>query len=234
VLQHWTCLFKGPLLVQKYLKGDELLPAEIQTLESMIVVYRQRLSSLSWFMKCLNESIAREANKEDECTGHFWEARFKSQALLTEHALIACMAYVDLNPIRASMADTPEQSDHTSIKERIRSCFALEAAVEEQLQQNTLMRFDLPLKPLARFEGSVRNKEQLGIMFALQDYLGLVDYTGRAIHPGKRGAIPDHLPPILQRLGLNATDWLEQASGFEKLYERCHSRRCQSKRCHSA
>jgi REP element-mobilizing transposase RayT len=233
VLKHWTCLFKGPLLVQKYLKGEELSPAEIKTLNSMITVYRARLSSLSWFMKCLNESIAREANKEDACTGHFWEARFKSQALLTEQALLACMAYVDLNPIRAAMADTPEQSDHTSIKERIRPGFELEAAVQEQLQQNTLMRFNLPLKPLACFEGSIRNEEQQGILFDLKNYLELVDYTGRAIHPTKRGAIPDHLPPILQRLELNAADWLEHATQFEKHYEKCHSRRYQSKRCHS-
>jgi REP element-mobilizing transposase RayT len=230
VLKHWTSLFKGPLLVQKYLNGEELLPVERSTLDSTIAVYRNRLSSLSWFMKCLNESIAREANKEDDCTGHFWEARFKSQALLTEQALIACMTYVDLNPIRAAMAETPEQSDHTSIKERIRPSFELESAVQEQIQQHCLMRFDLPLKPLARFEGSVRNEEQLGILFDLKDYMALVDYTGRAIHPTKRGAIPEHLPPILQRLELNAADWLEHASGFEKLYERHHSRRCQARK----
>jgi hypothetical protein len=110
----------------------------------------------------------------------------------------------------------------------------MEAAVQEQLQQNNLMRFDLPLKPLARFAGGVRNEEEPGILFELKDYLELVDYTGRAIHPMKRGAIPDHLPPILQRLELNATDWLEHAAGFEKLYEKCHSRRCQSKLRNSA
>jgi REP element-mobilizing transposase RayT len=104
VLKRWTALFKGPLLVQKHKAGDSLLPAEQNTLNSLIEVYRERLTSLSWFMKCLNESIAREANKEDDCTGHFWESRFKSQALLTEEALLSCMAYVDLNPIRAAMA----------------------------------------------------------------------------------------------------------------------------------
>jgi REP element-mobilizing transposase RayT len=221
-LQRWTSLFKGPLLVQKYLKGDDLLDIEQQMVDEISEVYRKRLTSISWFMKCLNEPIARAANKEDNCTGHFWESRFKSQALLSEEALLSCMAYVDLNPIRANMAATPEASEHTSIKERLNPKFNLESAVTLQIKQQCLQRFvisaGLTPKPLAKFEGDINQKDQRGILFSLKDYLELVDYTGRLLHPNKRGLISEALPPILKRLNLDQKSWLEQATKFKDHY----------------
>ena len=69
--------------------------------------------------KLLNENIARSANYEDKCTGHFWEFRYKSQVVLDEKAVLSAMAYTDLNPIRAAMVATPKTSDHTGIKLRV-------------------------------------------------------------------------------------------------------------------
>jgi hypothetical protein len=89
-------------------------------------------------MKCLNESIARKANKEDGCTGHFWESRYKSQALLSEEALLSCMAYVDLNPIRTRLCNTPEASDHTSIKAHIVPSFDLMKTTNDEIKRQRL------------------------------------------------------------------------------------------------
>jgi hypothetical protein len=138
--------------------------------------------------------------------------------LLSEEALLSCIAYVDLNPIRASMCNTPEASDHTSVKERIAPNFDLKKATDDEIKQQRLQRFDLPLKPLARFEGNETAREQIGILFNLKDYLQLVDTTGRMIRPDKRGAIPINLSPILQRLSINRQQWLQQSQQFEILY----------------
>jgi len=120
VLRRWTQLFTGPELVQRYRAHPEnLCAAELARLDLWVATYRERLIDLSWFMRVLNEPIARQANAEDGVTGRFREGRFKSHALLDEQAVLTAMAYVDLNPIRAKMAETPEASAYTSVAERI-------------------------------------------------------------------------------------------------------------------
>ncbi len=127
IITRWCLVTKGHEVATKYMNGDTLIEGERILLDELLAEWHERLSSISWFMRCLNEEIARRANREDECRGAFWEGRFKSQALLDEQALIACMMYVDLNPIRAGIADTPATSDFTSIQERIS---ALKASAE--------------------------------------------------------------------------------------------------------
>jgi REP element-mobilizing transposase RayT len=120
IAAQWGKLHKITLLVNRYLRNQITSQAESIEAKKCIETWRERLTDISWFMRSLNEHLARQANEEDGCTGRFWEGRFKSQALLDEAAVLTCMSYVDLNPIRAAMAETPEESDFTSIQQRIR------------------------------------------------------------------------------------------------------------------
>ena len=97
----------------------ELMEARVANV-LWIAETRKRLSSLGWFMKCLKEPLARLANKQDECTGAFFEGRFKSIAILDEESLLSVCAYIDLNPVAAGIAATPEESDHTSVQARVK------------------------------------------------------------------------------------------------------------------
>jgi REP element-mobilizing transposase RayT len=99
VITRWYLLFNGYLLVGRNLTEDKISPAHFDVVEKLVELWQTRLYDISWYMKCLNEHIARQASKEDKCTGRFWEGRFKSQALLDD-----IMAYVDLNPILAGIA----------------------------------------------------------------------------------------------------------------------------------
>ena len=118
VIERWHRLFRGNLLSQRFSRGEKLDRAEWQVLAEVVAKWHERLISISWFMRCINEPVAREANREDNVTGRFWEGRYTSQALLDEKALAACMVYVDLNPIRAQMATTPEASDQMNKRGR--------------------------------------------------------------------------------------------------------------------
>jgi REP element-mobilizing transposase RayT len=199
VVQRWHRLHKGTLLTQMFARGDTIGKGQRLTLDNTITEYRRRLHDISWLMRNLNEYIARQANKEDECTGRFWEGRFKSQALLDEAALLSCMAYVDLNPIRTKIAKTPETSKHTSIKKRL-----------ESIKQNTSSHSLMP------FVGNERQDMPKGIAFSLKDYCEIVDITGKIIRHDKAGHIDQQQQPILKRLGISDEQWLTLTTEFEK------------------
>ncbi len=224
IMERWCALFKGPLLVQRYRSGEPLSAPEKSTVLDIVQVWRGKLSSISWFMRCLNQTIARQANLEDECTGKFWECRFTSQALKTEEALLSCMAYVDLNPIRAEMAESPETSEYTSIQERINPVFNLKQAIERQTQSGDLLDFKAALKPLLHFGGGVMGQAQTGILYAWQDYLELVDWTGRVVRTDKRGFVKAELPPILERLEISPDQWRINTTLFEVIHARRFNR----------
>lgn len=167
--------------------------------ERKLEQWRHRLMDISWFMRCLNEPIARYSNKEDEKKGRFWEGRFKSQALLDEGALLSAMVYVDLNPIRAQIAKTPEESDFTSIQERLKT-FAKHLKYGSARQPSSLVSFD---------DINITHGMKSLIDFKLLDYFELVESTGRMLHQDKKGSIPSTLPPLLLRLGLKPQYWLQ-------------------------
>ncbi len=192
--------------------------------------YRQRLSDVSWMMRQLAEKIARLANKEDDCTGRFWEGRFRCVPLLDEAAMIGCSAYVDLNPVRAGIAETPEQSDYTSIQDRIVSEKARKRRSKGKRKNRPLFRRDGWLAPIdirqrsdpgPKVSQSGRRASDKGFLpMNLQKYLELVDWTGRQISGGKRGKIPAACAPILKRLGLDRDSWCHLVNEFGKLFRR--------------
>ena len=196
---------------------------------------RKRLSDVSWWMRCTAENIARRSNKEDQCTGRFWEGRYRAVLLLDETSLLACAAYVDLNPVRAAMAKTPEASKFTGAKDRIddlktRSKNAPAHATQdwERSRRRQQSGWLSPIEINERTDKTGpnlnptnRRASQKGFLsIPLAKYLDLLDWTGRQLRLNKRGSIPDHLAPILERLGINGECWCDLVQKFGKLFKR--------------
>ena len=157
---------------------------------------RRRLSNLSWFMRCLKEPIARRANQEDDCTGRFWEGRFKVQAILDSVALLSCMAYVDLNPLRLGKRNRPINSPHTSA--HIRS------------HRNPNRR----LKPIVGAVGS-----QL-LDISEQCYASLLEASANWITRDSRRNRNHSARKVLARMRVSPASWVNQMLGVESAYYR--------------
>jgi len=202
VAKRWRLLFP----YRRKASGEPEDPSkdEIEALvgqPQVISEYRRRLSSISWFNRCLNENIAKRANREDDVTGRFWEGRFSCQRVFDTAGILACAAYVDLNPVRAKVAKTPEASEFTSIEQRIKQHFYPKHP-------------NLGSIPLVAIEEITEGS------FTLEEYLNLVDETGRLIANGKRGALSKELLPILERLKVKPEDWVDSALNLRRKFKR--------------
>jgi len=124
---------------------------------------RETLGSLSMFMKYLKQPIAHRANKEDDCSGHFFESRFYSGALLDESAVIAAMVYVDLNPVKAQIVQDISEYEAASGSARVK------------LAKNSLARLAAAIQPLV--SGLTRERPALSI--TLRAYLDIVNDCSR-------------------------------------------------------
>ncbi len=202
VASRWVRLFPATV-------NGEIDPIACETKEQNLLgnaerleICRQRLGSLAWFMRSLNEPIARRANQEDACTGRFWEGRYKCQALLDDAAVLTCMSYVDLNPIRAGMAENLETSSHTSALRRI-------AQVTTDTQDATQL--------LSCIHSSLSSPT---LPLTVADYLEVIDWTARLTRADKRGAINAAEPTVLRKLGLTERQWSTQVLGTETRYWR--------------
>ncbi|AJQ94195.1 transposase [Gynuella sunshinyii] len=233
VVERWLQLYNGDVLINRWLAARKTMSAaELQVVSVTIAQWRERLCSISWFMRGVNETIARMANEEDNCKGRFWEGRFKSQALLDEGALLTCMAYVDLNPVRAAMADDLIDSDFTSIQQRLFDYAkykttqtktateqTLTQRVSKQRQLKRELKLDhLPESPLMPFSGRQQDSIHAALPFTREDYFDLIDTTGRCLRDDKRGAIHPDTEKLISRLGIDPNQWLKHVQSYGRSY----------------
>jgi len=204
VLERWHQIYNGTELTQRFLRQDHrgnLSEAELKTVRESVKIYRQRLFDVSWFMRCLNEFIAREANKEDKCTGRFWEGRFKSQALLDEKAVLACMIYVDLNPVKAGLATSLDTSTHTSIFHRIQS-------QKQNTQPSDLMSFI----------GNTSKRKLKDLPLHFHDYLALAKASVLALKGDRQDNRHLTESTILNRFDIEPQNWSTLVTEFEQCF----------------
>jgi REP element-mobilizing transposase RayT len=204
VLLRWRHFYKCPPVVRHYLDGDygdDLPPGTLHQLQQLAALYRSRLQSISWFMRMLNEYIARRANKEDNCKGYFWERRFRSQAILDEKALASVMAYVDLNPIRAKIAKSLESSKYTSIQYRLNA-----------RRVNKTPKFLMP------FKSQVNSKTKNVIPFEFEDYITLLRNTLQTNKERSLTTLPRLPSLVFERFGITRQNWQMVTSNFESLF----------------
>lgn len=200
VAKRWLSLFPPRSHERKeFLKERRYLDA-IKDGTERIELFRTRLSSISWFNRCTNEFLACVANTEDNCTGRFWEGRFKCQRVEDVKAALACATYVDLNPVRAGKADSAAKSDYTSIQERLGG----------QPQNSRMVYVPMPLVGIGILTHG---------MLTETDYHLLVELSAQIVVPGKAYRT-DQIEKILDRVGISLEAWCLLVSKLSKLFPR--------------
>jgi REP element-mobilizing transposase RayT len=203
VIQRWHSIHPNKTITAMYLDTKQrgtLSPIQLSTVRKIAKIYRERLTSISYFMKALNQYIALKANREDHCSGRFWESRFKSQALLDDRAILSCMIYVDLNPIRAGIATTLENSHFTSIKKRLKSI-----KLGKQPSELRCLK--------TQFESSANS-----INIELSYYIELIRQTATRLKNNRQVNSPDMKieSNLLRQLGIEEKNWLILSSHIEE------------------
>ena len=230
IARRWWNLFPGRK--NKHGTAAEPTQKELKTLQAnkkRLRELRSRLSHISWYMRCLCEVIARRANVEDDCTGRFFQGRFKCQKLMDESAVLACCIYVDLNPIRAGVALTPETSEYTSAYDRIQAMRQHDhsrsqrgKATSETSEQVLARDGWLSLFPESESNQSKQPRRRASnngfLPMSVEQYMELLDWTGRQVRDKKRGKIPIELAPILERLQIGQTTWLDVLENFGRRF----------------
>lgn len=229
-IQRWTRLFSRNAAAMETATRNRSSKSARDYRRKLIEQWRERLTDISWFMRCVNENVARRANREDDCTGRFWEGRFKSQALLDEKALVTCMAYVDLNPIRAGMSELPEESDFTSIQERL--VHYARRVKNPTPDQKNLSRhyqgyfesnrtFKTTGARLMSFDTGQGNEEGSFLPLRQRDYFDLLDWSASRL-PGKYRAVDlearKTANELLQRLEIGPAAWVDAILSFHKYF----------------
>ena len=211
VARRWLTLFPVRDLAGKPLPVADARVRERAADPDWISRTRKKLGNLGWFMKCLKEPLARLANKEDGCTGAFWEGRFRSVAVLDVEHLLATAAYIDLNPLAAGVAPTPEAPQHTSFHTRLdhaksEGTLATLRDGLSTLTRNPHQEERLWLLPTDDLRDRGGTRPGLATGCTLSCYVRLIDWTSRLIRAGKA-----HLDPasrsLFERLGVDPDSW---------------------------
>ena len=179
---------------------------------------RRKLRDVSQFMKELKQFVAQEINKLEGVPGQLWAGRFKAKRIEDPAALVEVMAYVDLNPFRAGLCETPEAGRHTSLSARLgwlhrereeSSAAAATAGAPAPPAEGWLLPLDAAASQ-RRCGEAVAGRRSGGVAvvaagLTLPLYLKILDGISRRLKHGRR-RMDASAASLLDRLGVDAEE----------------------------